>query len=710
MKKYWFIAFTLLQSAFCLHAEQGMIQPFNPDLKVIQRLQSLGLEIPYDSLFNQDKSSIKDAVVIFGNGCTGVMVSDQGLVFTNHHCGFGAIQSLSNKQHDYLKDGFASQSRENEISSPDLSVSFLMRSLDITKKIASAIPKNSDEFKRGLVIDSLSKIVTDSVEKDSLLEAKVVSFFGGNEYRLLIYKVYRDIRLVFAPPTCIGKFGGETDNWMWPRHNSDFAVFRVYADSLGNPCEYSAANIPYKPKYVATISTEGIKENDLALTIGNPGSTHRYLTTEGVKEVMETVNIPRIEVRGVKQQIWKKRMIENQSIRIKYDSKFARSANYYKNSIGMNDAIKNNKLLEEKKLEAIELQDRIEGNKEFKGKYDSVQINLATNYKKRETIRKNINYLKEAFNSSSDLLAIAKKYSAFDTKGDAKEKGSLIKDISKIYRDFDSSVEQEVLTAMFKLYQEKVSIAYQPACYKEVSKKYKNNFDKYVRHLCSKTIFNDSAKLFKLIRKNEFKAIEKDPIYTLSMGIEEELNVMQQDVASIDLSISEGERLYIAALREIYPDSIYFPDANSTMRLSYGTIKGYSPRNAVTYQYYTTKDGILEKEHTGNPDYFIKPALLEKLNKPVPSKFVNNKGELQTCFLTTNDITGGNSGSPMFNKKGQLLGLAFDGNWESLSGDLKFNNKLQRCIGVDIRYILYVISQISDMPQLLNELRITNQK
>jgi hypothetical protein len=673
-----------------------MIQPFHPDKKVINKIVQMGLKIPYDSLFNEEKSSVKDAVVIFGAGCTGVTVSDQGLIFTNHHCGFGAIQSLSNEQHDYLRDGFASQSQENELPAEELTVSFLVSSTDVTKRIDSCLTGNLTEMRRTELIDSISDVIVDEVEKNPTLEAKVSKFFDGNEYRLMVYKVFKDVRLVFTPPASIGKFGGDTDNWMWPRHTGDFSVFRVYADSLGNPAKYSKDNVPFHPKYVAAISTDGYQPDDLAMTIGYPGRTSRYLTAAGVEEVMRTVNIPRIKVREVKQQIWKKHMLQSQSIRIKYDAKFARSSNYYKNSIGMNTAIRDNRLLEEKQREEEMFTKSLAQFPDLKPKYDTLLATLKNSYTKREVMRTNLNYALEALKGSSDLLTLATTYNTQKKRKGGMNPTKTINELNKVYKNSDLNVEKEILAAMLEVYQQNISNSkYLPSFYEKTGK----NYTKFANKVIKKSVFADSSKLFSKIKEGDFETIETDRIFEMAMDISNTIRKMQNEVDELDDAVSKNKRIYMKATREVYSDSIFHPDANLTLRLSYGSVKSYKPRDGVFYNYFTTTKGLIEKNITENPDYYLKPDYIAKIEA------TNSIKPLNTCFLTTNDITGGNSGSPVFDKEAKLLGLAFDGNWESLSGDLRFDANLQRCIVVDIRYMIYAIDQLGGMPQLLKELK-----
>ncbi len=710
MKKLVCLTLCIAYAISALHAEEGMLQPFGADSRIVKRLYDMGLTIPYDSLFNTEKPSVKDAVVVFGGGCTGVIVSSSGLVFTNHHCGFGAIQSLSSAKNDYLKDGFGAKERNAELPVEDLTIQVLERSEDVTNRLLAGLADNIGEKKRNEAIDSISKVIKTEAETDKFTEARVVGFYGGNNYRLLVYKVFRDVRLVFAPPASLGKFGGETDNWMWPRHTADFSVFRIYVDAKGKPAKYSKENVPYSPRYVAQISTAGYQPGDLTMTVGNPGNTDRYLTSFGIEEVMNTENKPRIAVRHIKQQVWRSYMDKDQTIRIKYDTKFARSANYYKNSIGMNTAIVNNGLLQEKRAAEELFTRRLKANADLNKRYASLLDSLQLLYKSRETVRRNQTYLREAFRGSSDWLRIAGELNTGNMKNDSSIEAEIKGRFRKIYINSDPNVEREVLEAMIKIYADSVPEIYQPQFISNLKQKNSDDaWQKFVGKLVKKSAIADSSLFFARLRIKQFSTLAADPMVKINKEINEVQEKMQKSISDISLKINRMKRNFIEASLTLFPDSLFAPDANFTMRLSYGSIQPYSPRNGISYHYYTTSDGLTEKNRTGNPDYFLKKETIDHLKTRDFGQYADARGELRTCFLTTNDITGGNSGSPVFNKTGKLIGLAFDGNWESLSGDLKYDLKLQRCIGVDVRYMLYIMDKMYQMQRVINELQITQK-
>jgi len=710
MKKLVCLSVLMVVALSAMRAEEGMLQPFGPDSRIVKRLYDMGLTIPYDSLFNTEKPAVKDAVVVFGNGCTGVIVSSSGLVFTNHHCGFGAIQSLSSAKNDYLKDGFGAKQLAKELPVEDLTISVLEKSEDVTNRLLSGLDENSSEKKRAEVIDSISKVIKAEAETDKFTEARVVSFYGGNNYRLLVYKVFRDVRLVFAPPASLGKFGGETDNWMWPRHTADFSVFRMYVDAKGKPANYSKENVPYTPRYVAQISTDGYQPGDLTMTVGNPGNTDRFLTSFGIEEVMNTENKPRIAVRGIKQQVWRSFMDKDQSIRIKYDSKFARSANYYKNSIGMNTAIVSNGLLEEKRAAEQQFMKRLNANSKLNQRYATLLDSMKILYKLRETVRRNQSYLRESFRGSSDWLRIAGEINTSTLKNDSAIESEIKGRFRKIYLNSEAKVEKEVLQAMIQIYADSVPEIYWPRFLYGLKRNDNGeSYRKFVAKLAKRSVIADSSLFFAGLRSRDFKALAADPMVVINKDISEVQETLQKSISEINLTINRMKRNYIATSLTLFPDSLFAPDANFTMRLSYGTIRPYSPRNGISYHYYTTATGLTEKNRTGNPDYYLKEETIKHLNSRNFGQYADARGELRTCFLTTNDITGGNSGSPVFNKTGKLIGLAFDGNWESLSGDLKYDAQLQRCIGVDVRYMLYIMDKMYQMQWLINELQITNR-
>ena len=667
MKRVW-AALLLLAASGQLYADEGMWVLKELNKQNLARMAELGFTPSYDQLYSETDPCVANAVVIFGGGCTGITVSNEGLIFTNHHCGFGAIQQLSSVEHDYLKDGFVSQSKQEELPVPGLTVRYLKETVDVSDRINSQISGIEDEFQRLSAADSIGRVICDSVGNNEFLAADVVPFYSNNKYFLVVYDVYRDVRMVFAPPSSIGKFGGDTDNWMWPRHTGDFSVFRVYANADNKPAEYNADNKPYTPRYVAEVSMQGYQDKDYAMTIGFPGSTDRYLCSWGVQQRIENSNKPRIEVRGIKQGIWKEAMLASDAVRIKYASKYAGSS-----------------------------------------KYGEVLNLLEKGYTSTNKYREALTYLNEAFSSGAEIIRLARMVQSVDIEGATPEEITVFLEdrIQPFFKDYEPSLDQKVLAAMMKIAKERVSPEFLPDIYTSVDKKYKGNYEKYAADVFKKTSLLSYDKIAEMLRNpKQYEKLRKDPAAELSLSVLVSIFQLQQLMGDAEYDIAKGERLYFAGLKEMYPEKALSSDANFTMRLSYGSIGGYRPYDAAWYNYYSTDKGILEKEDPTSDEFWVQPEILDLVRSCDFGPYANEKGELQLCFLSNNDITGGNSGSPVFDKNARLIGLAFDGNWEAMSGDIAFEPDLQRCIGVDIRYVLFMIDKWGKCPRLIEELRL----
>lgn len=702
------LAIAVIFITFSAKADEGMWLLKELNQQSIARMQELGFTFPIDKLYDEENSSLKDAVVIFGRGCTGVAVSEQGLIFTNHHCGYGAIQKLSAVEHDYLKDGFAAKDRKSELSADGLTVSFLRSTEDVTNQIMSQLPSVLSEVQRQQTIDSLSTVLTDKYSEDPFTQARVVPFFAGNKYYMVVYDVFRDVRLVVAPPSSIGKFGGDTDNWMWPRHTGDFSAFRVYANKDNRPAEYSEDNVPYKPKHVVPVSLSGYKENDYAMTIGFPGTTKRYLSSWGIQRMIDSENKPRIEVRGAKQKIWKEAMNKSDAIRIKYASKYAGSSNYWKNSMGMNEAIDKLGVVQEKEAVEKELKEWIENNPKAQAKYGNTLASLEEAYKSSTEDALYTTYYMETFRNGIEIIRFANTLLAFDANNTEEDKEAFINErILDSYKDYEPELDKRVLPVMMRLYESRVPKENLPDIYEFIEEEFDGNYEEYANWLFSESMFTSLDDLMKLLKQEDNKVLLDDPAMDLALSAKDMGYGLSEKLMSSYGEILKAEREFMAALMEMNPDHAYSADANFTQRLSYGTVQGYEPRDGVWYNYYTTSDGILEKEIPGDPEFNVQPEILDEIQKENFGKYANDKGELVTCFLSNNDITGGNSGSPVFNGKAELLGLAFDGNWEALSGDIVFEPKMQRTISVDIRYVLYTIDKIMNAPHIIDELELS---
>ena len=690
-----------------LKAEEGMwmlplIQKLN-----IQKMNGMGLTLTAEDIYSDQQVSLKDAVVIFGNGCTGVMVSNQGLVFTNHHCGFEAIQQHSAVGHNYLKDGFASEKLSDEIPTPGLSVKFLVKIQDVTERIISQLPDTLLGKKRIEKQDSIIRVIQTETEKGTNYLAKVRPFFSGNEFYLFVYEEFTDVRFAFAPPTSIGKFGGDTDNWMWPRHTGDFSVFRVYCSPDGKPAKYSKYNVPYSPKRFASISNKGYEPGDYTMILGNPGSTNRYLSSWGVNNRMKASNQARIDVRGAKQDVWHSFMRVDEAINIAYASKFARSSNYWKNSIGMNKAITKLGIIKEKQEQEKFFATWIKVTPERQLKYKNVLKTLEEGYAKVYPYSRAMNYLMESLMSGVEMPRIATQVERLMNKNLPQD--SLLIQAAAIYKDYYPAVDQAALVAMLDIYKKSVDADALPEVYNHIQKKYKGDYVKFAKFMFDKSDFTTLEKFTKAI-KNKKVDFSNDPAIVFAREVRKTMDIIRSDeFIKNSEQIKDAERLYENGIKAMAAETgkPMYPDANSTMRLTFGKVGGYNPADAVSYKYYTTTKGILEKEVAGDEEFDVSPKLKTAILEKNYGAYVDKKtGEMHVAFLSNNDITGGNSGSPIFNAKGELLGLAFDGNWEAMSGDIVFEPDLQRTINVDVRYILFVMDKIGGAQRLVNELNI----
>ena len=708
MKKLWAVLLLVVASGQ-VFADEGMWVLKELNKQNLERMKELGFTPSYEQLYSETDPCVANAVVIFGGGCSGITVSNEGLIFTNHHCGFGSIQQLSSVEHDYLKDGFVSQSKEEELPVPGLTVRYLRETVDVSDRINSQIASIKEEHLRLAAADSIGQAMADSVGNTEFQAADVVPFYNNNKYFLIVYDVFNDVRMVFAPPSSVGKFGGDTDNWMWPRHTGDFSVFRVYAGAGNKPAAYSKDNKPYQPKYVAEVSLQGYQDKDYAMTIGFPGSTDRYLCSWGVQQRIEDSNKPRIEVRGIKQAIWKDAMLKSDEVRIKYASKYAGSSNYWKNSIGMNKGLANLKVIDRKREEEAAFAAWVAQDAKRKEVYGDVLSLLEKGYTSSSEYKKISTYLGEAFLSGAEIVKLARMIQSVDVKGSTPEEIDIFLEdnIKSFFKDYDASLDRKVLAAMMKIVKERVPAENLPDIYKKVDKKYKGDYEKYAADVFKKTSilsYDNIASMLKDPKK--YAKLKKDPAAELSLSVLISLFELQQLTGDSYYDIAKGERLYFAGLKEMHPEKAFASDANFTMRVSYGSIGGYRPYDAAWYDYYTTQKGIFEKENPESDEFWVQPEILNLIRSKDFGQYANKDGELQLCFLSNNDITGGNSGSPVFDKNARLIGLAFDGNWEAMSGDIAFEPDLQRTISVDIRYVLYMIDKWGKCPRLIEELKL----
>lgn len=690
-----------------IKADEGMWMLPLVEKQNIQKMHNMGCTLKAEEIYSEQQISMKDAVIVFGGGCTGVLVSNQGLVFTNHHCGYGSIQQLSAVEHNYLKDGYTAKELTDEIPVPGLTVKFLVSITDVTERVLGILNDSMALNIRATKQDSVIKSIKEEFGKGNDYVIQVKSFYSDNEFYVFVMEEFKDIRFAYAPPSSIGKFGGDTDNWMWPRHTGDFSVFRVYADSTGKPAEYSQNNIPYTPKKYIPVSTKGYKEGDFAMIIGNPGTTSRYLTSYGIHNRTEATNQARIDIRGAKQEVWKSFMKDNEAINIAYAGKYARSSNYWKNSIGMNKAIKKLGVIDQKQEEEKTFAAWANETPERKAKYGNVLPEMKENYAMIFPTLHAISYLREALINGVEMPQIASEIedmivSEFTTD-------SIIKAADESYKDYYPEADKAALSVMLRTYRKFVDSQYLPAIYQTIDKKFKGNYEAYANYIYEKSDFTDKAKLIKKLQSGKIN-LKKDPALVFLREVEKTLsNLNNNNYNKGKDIIANAERLFESGLKEINAAKGIksYPDANFTMRLTYGTIDGYEPADATTFNYYTTTKGILEKEIPGDMEFDVPSTLKTAIINKDFGRFAHPEtGEMIVNFLSSNDITGGNSGSPIFNAQGELTGLAFDGNWEAMSGDIVFEPKLQRTINLDVRYLLFVMEKTGDAHRLINELEL----
>ncbi len=682
-------------------ADEGMWTIYNLPPQVFEQMKAEGFQMSYNDLYYGD-TSLKAACVNFSGYCSGVVVSPDGLVFTNHHCGFEAIRSHSTVEHDYMRNGFYAKTFEEELPNPNMFVSFMIEQEDITDRVMKLGFEQMTLKQQEELLDSIENAMSEEVKlKDPTLRLEVKPFYEGNRFYATTYQDFTDLRLVFTIPKSMGKFGGETDNWMWPRQTCDFAVFRVYADPKTNgPAKYSKDNVPYKPKRWAQVSMQGYKEGDFAMTIGYPGTTNRYLSSYGIREMRDADNATRAQVRGVKQAIMLRHMRADDAVRIKYDSKYASSANYWKNSIGMNKCIDSIGIITQKKQYEDRIQKWQDSTGYLKGKLDFDK--MAKFYGERLQDRRAFMYWIESFSRTNEFSTRAMQLNRMEVKGPKDKPKKQYIEFRDNSDEWDEALDREVFAALLKNYKENVDAKYLPAFYKTIQTKYANNYTAFVDDLYKKSqIMKKGKKIY--INK---KSYMKDPGVQFGLDLTESLAEMRANLLQTYDSLELQERYLCAAKLRMEEDMPHYSDANFTMRLSYGQVGGFELGGQPS-GYYTTAESMVEKmkQADKNFEYFAEPVMHELLSAKDFGPYTDKTtGKMQLCFLTNNDITGGNSGSPMFDGKGQLIGLAFDGNWDSLSSDINFDARLARCIGVDIRYVLFMMDKWGHADRLLKEI------
>jgi hypothetical protein len=671
-------------------------------------MKKKGLQLTPEQIYSVNSSSLKDAVVNFGGFCTGEIISKNGLLLTNHHCGYDKIQSHSTPEKNYLKNGFWAKAMKDELPNPGLTVTFLIRMEDVTDQVG-----NLKDEEQQTKIGELEKKAVEGTH----YTAEIKDFFEGNKFYLFVYEVFSDVRLVGAPPSSIGKFGGDTDNWMWPRHTGDFSIFRVYAGPDGKPAEYSEKNVPLTPRHHLPVSLSGVRESDFAMVMGYPGSTERYQPSEGVRLAFEQTNPARIKLRENRLAVMKAEMNKSEAIELMYSPKYYQISNYYKYFIGQNLGIKNLDVISQKKAQEKEFLKWAAADPAKKAEYSDVFSKYDEVYKEYRKVNLPYVYLEEGI-FGIDLISFAYQFAPIyaaskagipsDKLGTVTEE--LITKTREHFKEYYLPIDKKLFSTLLKIYYQDIDKKFHAPVFQEIEKKYKGNFEKYADNVYKKSFLTDSAKTIAFLKKPDVKLLEKDPGFSTMLSI---LSYFRESIGSelraVYNSLDEVDKVYVKGILQ-KSDTLLYPDANFTQRLTYGKVGGYWAKDATYYKYYTTLEGIIQKEDTSNAEEFtVEPKLKELYKSKDFGRYANEKGELPVCFITNNDITGGNSGSPCINAKGQLIGTAFDGNWEAMSGDIEFSPELQRCIVTDIRYVLFVIDKYADARRLIDEMTIVKE-
>ena len=701
------------------HADEGMWMLTDLKKQNAAVMYDMGLDISIDDVYSPDNISLKDAVVHFGGGCTGEVISAEGLVLTNHHCGYGYIQQHSSVEHDYLTDGFWAMTREQELPCEGLTITFIDKILDVTTYVKEQLKKDEDpEGLNYLSPSYLSKVAArfakkEKIKTDEFTVLELKPFYGANKYYLFVKTVYKDIRMVGAPPSSIGKFGADTDNWMWPRHCGDFSMFRIYADKNGKPANYSATNVPLKVKKHIAINLKGVKEGDFTFVMGFPGRNWRYMISDEVEERMQTTNFMRDTIRGVRLRVLGEEMAKDAKTRIQYAAKYASSANYWKNAIGMNEGLVKLKVLDKKKEQQEHLLEygRETGNNSYKEAFDAIRSIVAK--------RRNAVYHQQAiyealmlgteFYKVPDTDALRNAIEANDKKAIKEETENLKEAYKKFYnKDYNPEVDRKVSKQLIALYAKLIPAEQRISIFKQIGENFGGNTDAFVDACFDKSVFRSQAALDAFLQNPDTKTLREDLMVQYSKSVKDGYNATSNAMKAETNAYNLAHKTWVAGMLELKAKNgtPVYPDANSTLRLTYGKIGSYEPADGMEYLYYTTLKGVMEKEDPNNPEFVVPAKLKELYEKKDFGLYAMPDGRMPICFATGTDNTGGNSGSPVFNSKGELIGTGFDRNYEGLTGDIAYNPQLQRAACVDIRYTLFIIDKFAGAGHLIDEMTI----
>lgn len=709
------LVLSFLSSYLLVKADEGMwlytmLEKLN--------IENKGCRLTPEQIYSVNKSSLKDAIIGLGTSnsptfffCSAELVSSKGLVFTNHHCGIDLIQRHSSLSNNFVTDGFWAKTHEEELANPELTASILDQIIDLTDSIIPTLDTILEKRKRYIVQDSLIKAF-ENKNKRKHYSARVVPFFDNNAFYLFTYKTYRDVRLVGTPPQSIGEFGGDTDNWMWPRHTGDFSVLRIYTDSSGAPAEYSSKNIPLETNNHLKISIKGYDKGDFAMILGYPGTTDRYMTSWAIDN-RTIANMHRIVIRSAKLDILKKHMAADPAIKIKYITKYKRTSNYWKYFIGENTCVENLNILDKKIAEELALSKWIYSDSIRSLKFNNIFEGTKEYSLHQKKHIKTFNYLYEGLFQGSDILVFTNNINKYlvsltNNKNEKKDsiKNTAITYIHNYFKNYDIQIDKELFENQLSLFMKNIPKEEHPSFIKkELTKKFSGDVRKYVTYLYRKSKLTNKDETIKIIENCNRSSFASDPAFVATMSVRDEIRAYYKSTDSLDAAFEDDKRMYFQALQQYFPDSLFSPDANSTPRLTYGYINDYTPRDAVHYNYYTTIKGIIEKEDSSSSEFSVHPRLKQLFKSKDYGRYGVNDSMI-VCFIANTDITGGNSGSGILNANGELIGIAFDGNWEALSGDTVFEKQKQRTISVDIRYVLFIIDKFAGATNLIDELTL----
>ena len=716
-----FILAVLFAAPISLKADEGMWLPmFVKRLNEVD-MQAAGLQLTAEELYSINNSSLKDAIVSFSGFCTGEVISAEGLLLTNHHCGYGAIQDHSTVENDYLTDGFWAMDRSKELENPDLFVDFLIRMEDVTERILAVVNDEMTEAERAQAIDAEMKVIKTEATEDNSYICKVKSFYEGNEFYMFMYERFSDIRLVGAPPSSVGKYGGDTDNWMWPRHTGDFSMFRIYAAPDGTPAAYAEENVPLTKElreknnafyHHLPVSLEGVENDDFTMVWGYPGSTDRFLTSWGVEQMLDIKAPTIVDIRDLKLNIMKKHMDADPAVRIQYASKYAQTANYWKYFIGQSKGLKRLGVYEKKQAIEADFTAFANSTDSNKAKYGEALSLIEQAYAASDATEKGANFLSEVGIRGTDVILFTYRANRMIEQllgtEDAEQKAALISQLqasaSEHFKNYNAALDEEQFAKLFAKYQADVDASQHPSFFAHVDKKYKGDFANFAAKMYAKSFFTDEARFNAFILAPNAKKLSKDLAAMSAGSIVQSYFSMGAVTAESDAMLGKGNRLFVDGLRKMDPDKVYYPNANSTMRTTYGTVGDYVPADAVHYDYVTTLDGVIEKYVPGDHEFDLPQGLIDLYDAKDYGQYADKNGDLIINFIHNTDITGGNSGSPVINAKGHLIGTAFDGNWEAMSGDIAFEPELQRTISCDIRYVLFIVDKYAGATHLIEEM------